>query len=789
MKLREFHTSQKENTKEDNYANIKILLSLTFIIILSYLIEKLLRNTFVKTFYLLIILIFIISFMILNFSSTSSFITQIKNYFSSNFNANPKKSKFKFNQEKFDKVKSIYESGYMFNKMNNNYETQNQMFNQQVPNFNNYNYNNNIFNKSKNDDILANKISNINKINNEPLINSFNKNFSNGYNNESTINFESSNYDLNNNFLISKNNNLNELSGTKKYTNLPTSELRKSNYSESRFLNNINNNSKIKEQKQDKEIISSPFNKKTRLPPSSGSSLGNFNLLSTNNLNKNSEPKFISDFQYTNPINKISINPDFEDNIYGKQIKIIPKNKEVSYAKYQNLKSRYTNTQELNQNNNQLKYNVDKIPSELAFINYSSWIIRMKNFISRNLIPNILSKHDENLSNLNLILAPLGLKLISTLPEIDVGGDFLKIFNERIYFINSNKIDINFDINKDKLNNILYNKAKNFCNDNLFFLNKNSRDDDINTSNNKFNSNMSMFPSLMNFNDYLNEQNDKNNKFNPENRLKKIFFGDTNKIKQILAIVENKINMLEIMKNSESQNSSYYQRQKIIKTINLNNNPFLRNEDIKKIDNYIRNLNNVNNFTLTNLQRLLYERIIINERLYPKELFYKKDESHVLLVIEYSIERLRQLQDNFNLYGNGSRGGDFLTDSWCSLLPTDSQLIAHLIINHIETLYEINNYYQNQQIFLLSYPSNYNILNENDIKDIKKQTPVFLYQINPPEVCPKFNIVYNGNLIPCPLNDTNLFHAFAIYFYLLSSKSPGFVMDLGIHSFVSELLK
>jgi hypothetical protein len=432
---------------------------------------------------------------------------------------------------------------------------------------------------------------------------------------------------------------------------------------------------------------------------------------------------------------------------------------------------------------------VDKIPSELAFINYSSWIIRMKNFISRNLIPNILSKHDENLSNLNLILAPLGLKLISTLPEIDVGGDFLEIFNERIYFINSNKIDINFDINKDKLNNILYNKAKNFCNDNLFFMNKNSRDDDINTSNNKFNSNMSMFPSLMNFNDYLNEQNDKNNKFNPENRLKKIFFGDTNKIKQILAIVENKINMLEIMKNSESQNSSYYQRQKIIKTINLNNNPFLRNEDIKKIDNYIRNLNNVNNFTLTNLQRLLYERIIINERLYPKELFYKKDESHVLLVIEYSIERLRQLQDNFNLYGNGSRGGDFLTDSWCSLLPTDSQLIAHLIINHIETLYEINNYYQNQQIFLLSYPSNYNILNENDIKDIKKQTPVFLYQINPPEVGPKFNIVYNGNLIPCPLNDTNLFHAFAIYFYLLSSKSPGFVMDLGIHSFVSELLK
>ena len=209
---------------------------------------------------------------------------------------------------------------------------------------------------------------------------------------------------------------------------------------------------------------------------------------------------------------------------------------------------------------------------------------------------------------------------------------------------------------------------------------------------------------------------------------------------------------------------------------------------MKNIDNYLNNVKDINNPTLINLRKLLYERIILNDRLYPKELFTSKDPIHALLVIEYTIERLHQLQQNFELYGNGSGGGDFLNENWCSLLPTDSQIISHIIINYIESIYEINNN-RNQQIFLLSYPSNYNILNENDIKDIKKQTPVFLYQINPPEVGPKFNIVYNGNLIPCPLNDTNLFHAFAIYFYLLSSKSPGFVMDLGIHSFVSELLK
>ena len=777
MKSRDYFTPQVENTKEDNYTNIKILLSLSLIIIFSYIIEKFLRYTFIKTFYLIIILIIIAVFLFLNLSPNSPHFKQLRQYLTNNFYSNPKKSKEKYNKEKLTKVKDIYESGYMLNKMNNNYDQQNQMFNPKISNFNNNNYN--IFNQPRNDDILANKISNINKINNEPLINSFNKNFTNRSINESNINFESSNNVFNNmNFL----NNNNEFSGEKKYTNLPSSESRKSTSSKNQYnFNQINNNF---EKKQEKDILSSPFNKKTRLPPSSSSSSGNFNLLSKKNLNKNLEPNFISNFKYTNPINQLSRNSDFEDNIYGKQIKIIPRNKETSYSKYQYLKSRYSNTQELNQNNNQLKYSVDKIPTELAYINYKSWIIRMKNFISRNLIPNILAKHDDNLSNLNLILAPLGLKLISTLPENEE-NDFLKVLNERIHFINSNKIDINFDFNKNKLNNILYNKAKNFCNNNLLFMNKDNNDDEFN--NNKF-SNISMFPSLINFNDYLNEKDEQNNKFNPENKLKKVFFGDTNKIKQILGIVEHRINMLDILKNTENQNSSYYQRQKLIKAINLNNNPFLKNEDIKKIDNYIRNLNNVNNFTLTNLQRLLYERIIINERLYPKELFYKRDETHVLLVIEYTIERLRQLQDNFNLYGNGSRGGDFLTESWCSLLPTDSQLIAHLIINHIETLYEINNY-QNQQIFLLSYPNNYNILIEKDIKNYKKQTPVFLYQINPPEVGPKFNVVYNGNLIPCPLTEVNLFHAFAIYFYLLSSKSPVFVMDLGIHSFISELLK
>ena len=338
MKSRDYFTPQVENTKEDNYTNIKILLSLSLIIIFSYIIEKLLRYTFIKTFYLLIILIIIAAFLFLNLSPNSPHFKQLRQYLTNNFYSNPKKSKEKYKKEKLTKVKDIYESGYMLNKMNINYDEQNQMFNAKISNFNNNNYN--IFNQPRNDDILANKISNINKINNEPLINSFNKNFTNRSNNESNINFESSNNEYNNiNFL----NNNNEFSGEKNYTNLPSNESRKSTSSKNQFnYNQINNNF---EKKPEKEILSSPFNKKTHLPPSSSPSSGNFNLLSTKNLNKNSEPNFISNFKYTNPINQLSRNSDFEDNIYGKQIKIIPRNKETSYSKYQYLKSRYSNTQ------------------------------------------------------------------------------------------------------------------------------------------------------------------------------------------------------------------------------------------------------------------------------------------------------------------------------------------------------------------------------------------------------------------------------------------------------------
>ena len=372
----------------------------------------------------------------------------------------------------------------------------------------------------------------------------------------------------------------------------------------------------------------------------------------------------------------------------------------------------------------------------------------------------------------------MGLKIISTLPENE-SNDFLNTLNEKISYVNSNKLS---DV-KDN-NNILFENLKKHYDNKIFNNNFDNFNNDNNINNNKNN----IFSSLNSFNNFLDESKALNDNRNNEKQLKNIFFGDTNKIKNILISIENKINSLQFQSNNIFRNNnSYYQRQLIINKINSDNNPFLKKEFIKTFDSYLKDSND-NNLTLTRLQRLLYERIIINERLYPKELFYKKNETHALLVMEYAIERLRQLHQNFDFYGSGSMGGEFLNENWCSLLPTDSQLIAHIVVNYLESIYLINNN-KNQQIFLLSYPANYNISIDEKNSKSQNQTSIFLYQINPPDTEPKFNVVFQGNLIPCILDNHNLFHALCIYFYLLNIKSQIFVMNMGIHDFINNLIK
>ena len=753
------------DNNEDNLKNLKNVFLFILMIIISYLIEISKPNGIFRKIYIIIIIIIVIGFIGKNLSGKnfyySNWINWIKRKipFLSSLIKSSKDIKKKINKEKLERIKNIYEYGYSSNKKNNitpNINGPNSHYN--ISEFSKFNYQNSNINtyQNNNDEYLANKISNINKINagSPNIMDSFYTN-----NNYKDKNYHKINTNIN--------------------TNLNT--ITKYGFKQDSSYNKFN----IKNGKNNFMNVENPFNAQLRNKNYSDSSSSENYFLFNTNKNKDKDKTPFNNNINTSPINKFMEYENYQNinNIIGnRQMKKIPKNKEVSYAKYQNLKNRNDNTQSLNtqslsQNKSILKDDVLKIIKELASINYNNWILKMKIFISKILIPELINIHDNNIFGLNSILATLGLKIISTLPENE-SNDFLNTLNEKISYVNSNKLS---DV-KDN-NNILFENLKKHYDNKIFNNNFNNFDNNFNI-NNKNN----IFPSLNTFNSFMDESKVLNDNRNNEKKLKNIFFGDTNKIKEILIIVENKINTLQFQRNNNFiNNNPYYQRQLIINKINSDNNPFLKKEFTKTFDSYLKEVND-NNLTLTRLQRLLYERIIINERLYPKELFYKKNETHVLLVMEYAIERLRQLHQNFNLYGSGSMGGEFLNENWCSLLPTDSQLIVHIVVNYLESIYLINNN-KNQQIFLLSYPSNYNISIDEKNSRNQNQTSIFLYQINPPDTEPKFNVVYEGNLIPCILDNHNLFHALCIYFYLLNIKSQMFVMHMGIHDFINNLIK
>ena len=760
MEREDYFQNEKNNEGINN--NFRNALLIILIVIFAILIERSFPNSILKNIYFILTIVIIISFIVSNLSQHN--LNKMKSLFKSlkelfPFLSSNDKDIQKFNKKKLDKIKSVYETGYMNNKRtpySYSYNEQNQY--QNLYQYNSYYPQNKNFYK-KNDEDLANKISKINKIN---------KTISMDYTNTPTMytntNYGSinNNYENNNNYI--NNNYINNNYITNNDTNYKLTNLPNSNSND----NEINNKG---DYFGNKSVIANPFNDKVN--QNSKDSSGNFYLFS---MNKKKKESIINNLYNKNSINinKFNAQDNYtsSNSVFDSSYNIIPKNKAVSYNFYQSLKNRYSNTQALNPNiNNSIDYkkNIDKMPKEIMNVN-NSWILKMKIFVSKTLIPNLITKHDNNISNLNAILSSLGLKIINTSPDIS-NNNYLDILNEKLSLLNSSQIK-----EYKESSNILYQNLRSRFNSSI--------SNNFNSNNNE---SKSIFPSMCNFSDYFGDSKELSESKN-DNQMKQVFFGDTYKMKQILKLIENKINEIELKKDNETKSNLYYQRQMIVKAINSNDNPFLKKEDNKILDDYIKKINDSNNSTLSNLQNLLYERIIINERLYPKELFYKKNELHALLVIEYAIERFKQLNENFENYGNGSRGGDFLNENWCSLLPTDSQLISHLVINYIESIYLINNSL-NQQNFLLSFPSNYiTSINEKNLNE-KNQTNIFLYQISPQDTEPMFNVAYNNILIPCIPGNMNLFHALSVYFYLLSLKSPMFVMSLGIHNFIDSITK
>ena len=257
-----YQQNQNQKINDDNFNNIKNILILMIIIIFAYLIQKFYRNVFINTIYLLIILI-IVAVIVISLLPDSNNLANIKNLFLKNFNYIPSKMKGEIEKEKLQKVRNIYESGYIFSKTNNyNSSDKKPIFNRQESNYN-YNYFNND-NQSTYDN-LENKISSINKINDGPLINSFYNKYSNEKIKDNQKLNNKNDIANNNNYDFNFNNNNNGIIESKIYTNLPSTNSINNNFNQSR---NIDNNQK-------NETIVSPFNMKTKLPPSSSSSSGN----------------------------------------------------------------------------------------------------------------------------------------------------------------------------------------------------------------------------------------------------------------------------------------------------------------------------------------------------------------------------------------------------------------------------------------------------------------------------------------------------------------------------------
>jgi hypothetical protein len=349
----------------DDFNNLKTVISFILIIIISYLIETSRPNKVVRTIYILIIIFIIIGFINKNLSQKH--FNKIISFFgklSIKIKSNNKNEKTK--TKNLEKIKDIYASGYYLNshkKINldkNKNEPKSKISNKY---HDSTDKNNKLGNN--NDGYLTNKIACINRINkcSPSLMDSFKNNYKEGKNDKKDM-----------------------------LTKLPSPD---SKYG---------------------SIIANPFQSISSQNNSNKSSESQFFLLSPN---KTENKKLANNIcNNNNPINILRNNENYQNiNNINILMNKIPKNKKVSYYEYLNLKSRNNNTQALNPNNNALKYNLDKIPRELTSINYYNWIFKMKNFISKILIPNLINKHDNNIFNLNSCLSNLGLKIINTLHE------------------------------------------------------------------------------------------------------------------------------------------------------------------------------------------------------------------------------------------------------------------------------------------------------------------------------------------------------------------------------------
>lgn len=127
-------------------------------------------------------------------------------------------------------------------------------------------------------------------------------------------------------------------------------------------------------------------------------------------------------------------------------------------------------------------------------------------------------------------------------------------------------------------------------------------------------------------------------------------------------------------------------------------------------------------------------------------------------------------------YKNDS-GGNFKDESWFSAFPTDSQLIASLLIKYIE--FSRENHIVKP--FLVNYPL-------PPITE-KNSGGLILYQMNPPDAEPHFKIFYEEDMINCIDGKDNFFYALSVFLFLMKTKKPTISKQLIIDDLIDSVIK
>lgn len=371
-----------------------------------------------------------------------------------------------------------------------------------------------------------------------------------------------------------------------------------------------------------------------------------------------------------------------------------------------------------------LDYNLNKyqnIPyDDLINLNYHGWINNLKDYFSCVLIHNFIQTHENNLNSINQLLSFTNIKLVTQIPEE------LNI-HPISTFINQCLSEQNFMNNQ--------NTMKNNCN--------------------KFNSNL-------NFG--YDEPSYNSNPLQEKNMIK-IFYGDTEKLKiitneicQILDCPIQKENILNLTYNYQDRSRTFTESNtERLYLIEKHSTPFLYKQSFKYSELVHKSLFSYKD-CLMNLCNLLYQRIILNDKIMPTKHIVPKNEKHSLVIIEYCLSRLRELKNNFKIYKNNC-GGSFIGEKWSSLFPTDSQLISSFVVSLYEDVF-INREYK--QVFMQVFPC---VPNNSELN----KDQIVIYQKNSPDTEPYFYVVHKNHCIPCEKVD-NFFHAFAMFLFYQRKK-------------------